>query len=208
MFTGIIASIGARLLGIGSMAKSAVASIPAKAWPYIIGAIASVALFFVHQHVAHKQLKAAFDAGYAKRVDEDAKAAAKVVGRVTAVTQPITQKLRTENDAQARDIHRAADAQRLRGPGAALCRDPTLAAGSGGREPASRPGDAAVARLPYPQWGQLIAMPFDDASRFAEQADLNRAEVLTWRSWYSQQWEAWEKLRSSSGASAQPSGSR
>jgi hypothetical protein len=81
------------------------------------------------------------------------------------------------------------------GPGAALCRDPALSAAAGGRQSAGGPGDAAVARLPYPEWSELIGVPFDDATRFAEQNDAYRDEVKSWHEWWPKMNAAWEKLR-------------
>jgi hypothetical protein len=46
---------------------------------------------------------------------------------------------------------------------------------------ASRPADAPMAKVPYPEWATLAAVPFDDTTAFAEQCDANRAEVISWR---------------------------
>jgi hypothetical protein len=74
---------------------------------------------------------------------------------------------------------------RVHGPGKAVCSGsiPATPAASGHVE-ASRPADASVAKVPYPEWATLAAVPFNDATGFAEQCDANRAEVIAWRTQY------------------------
>jgi hypothetical protein len=90
--------------------------------------------------------------------------------------------LRERNDADNRHITADGADLRLHGPGKAVCTG-TLAdaPAASGPDAASRPADASVAKVPYPEWATLAAVPFDDTTAFAEQCDANRAEVLSWR---------------------------
>jgi hypothetical protein len=90
--------------------------------------------------------------------------------------------LRERNDADNRNITADADDVRVRGPGKAVCPgsvNPAPAAS--GPVAASRPADAPMAKVPYPEWATLAAVPFNDTTAFAEQCDANRAEVISWR---------------------------
>jgi hypothetical protein len=194
-----------KLTGFGRGAKAAAGRIPAKVKLAIAGALLLVALFFVHQHFAHKALKAADEAGYARGVRVYQRALEIVHARAAARRQAfehssadISKEVRTNYENQTRSIAAGADALRVRGPGAARCGPVDRAgvpAGAGGRQVAGGPGDATVGALPGEARVELIAMPFPGAVGFAEQHDGFRAEVLAWRDWYGRQSKAWEQFR-------------
>lgn len=92
------------------------------------------------------------------------------------------------NDEENRRI--AGDAQSLRvsGPGKATCHAPPAAA-SGHEEGRGKP-DAPGPQVPS---ADSAAVPWPWLVTRAEQADLNRAEVLAWREWYRKLVEDWPK---------------
>jgi hypothetical protein len=153
----------------------------------------------VHQHVAHKHLKAADAAGYARARTEDAKVLAEFKKRALTAEangRQIAQEVRNRNETDNRNIHTAAADLRVHGAGAASCRRidyPAIPAASGGHGAASRPADAAVAQVPSGE--ELFGLPIDGAVSFAEDHDLDRAEVLSWRVWYKLEAAELEKLR-------------
>lgn len=187
--------LGARLMGV----RSALGKIPPKVWLAIGCAVALLLGVLWHQHYAHKHLKAADAAGYARARTEDAKALAEFKKRALAAEangRQIAQEVRNRNETDNRNIHAAADDLRVHGAGAASCRRidyPALPAASGGHGAASRPADATVAQVPSGE--ELFGLPIDGAVSFAEDHDLDRAEVLSWREWYKLEAAELEKLR-------------
>lgn len=111
---------------------------------------------------------------------------------LAAKAQALATDLRNRNNETNRRIAADADALRLRGPGRASCPGYPAPAASGHNAP-GRPGDAAVDRLPDQERLDLIALPFSGTVAFAEQCDLNRAEVLTWREYSAKLLKAWPK---------------
>lgn len=107
---------------------------------------------------------------------------------IQAKSEALAAKLREQNDETNRRIDGDARTVLVRGPGKAAC---PAARSEAPRQPLApgRPADAAVDRVPYPEWQQLIGLPFAGAVEFARQCDLNRAEVLTWRDNYQKQRE-------------------
>lgn len=107
----------------------------------------------------------------------------------TAETLNTERKARYAADLRA--IAASADALRLRGPGAAAaprCRPGAglaAAASAGGPDGPGRPADAPLAPLPDEE--PMAILPWAGVTRFAEQHDALRAEVLTWRAWYAEQ---------------------
>jgi hypothetical protein len=187
-----------------SGAKSTFAAIPPKVKLAIAGALLLVALFFVHQHVAHKHLKAADKAGYDRAKAEDAaelavahRQALDARAKAEAAAAEISRSTKEKNNAEARNIARDAGDLRLRGPGEARCRPidhSGVPTGGGGHVAASGQPDAAGPQVPA---DELAAVPWPWLVGRAEQADLNRSEVLSWREWYDRQFKAWEQMRSS-----------
>jgi hypothetical protein len=209
--SGLVAGIGARLAGSLILGKAkAVAGkgvgiltrIPKPVWEAVAVIGYLVALIALHQHYANAALKAADQAGYERRASEDAAALIELRNRAhTAETngKAISQDERSKNDAQVADIHRTADAIRLRGPGAASSGrvdHPALPAASG--EPQPAPGASGAAADPVPaadgpdplavvSWRWLVGT--------GEQCDIERAENVSWRGWYVRQSAEWAKLK-------------
>jgi hypothetical protein len=163
-------------------AKADIAAIPPKAKLAIAGVLLLVVLFFVHQHVAHKRLKAAHDAGYAQGVAETKAGYARAQAQANAAASARTSKLRKSSDEDIRHIDRSADAVQLRGPGKAVCPGPAIASGAAGRHRAAGGSvDAGLDPVPGDGGPALIALPFDDTVAFAREYDKLRSEALTWR---------------------------
>ncbi len=187
--TGLVAGVGVRamLASAGGFLKA----IPRQVWIGIVIIAALVAGVLYHHHIAHKALKAADAAGYARARAEDNAALAKAHDQALAdkkradlASAKITDLERQSNDATATDIRSRADALRLWRPAPAIHRgqgdNPGVPASPGGSEPTSGAGSPAAVTV---DWSWLVDT--------AESCDLNRAEVLTWRSWYSRQTKAW-----------------
>ncbi len=121
--------------------------------------------------------------GHAAGVKAEGDRIAAKAAVIKAKADKLAAELRSKNDATIRAIAGDADDLRVRGPGKAGCGSPA-AASSGRLVPPARPGDAPLAPLPYPEWNELIGLPFAPTVAFAEQHDLCRAEALNWRQWY------------------------
>lgn len=153
------------------------------------------AIFWWHNHAVSTAFdngrtegrESAFAEVEAKAKQVKAKADA-ITAKAEQLQTTITNEERTRADDEARHIAADADAlRRVRPSGALQCRpaDPARVPGSPGRQQApGRPGDAALVAV---DWQWLVDR--------AEQADLNRAEVLTWRGWYDRQRAAYEEWR-------------
>lgn len=194
--TGLVAGIGIKAVlgGAVSKAKAGFAAIPPKVKIALAIIIAVVILFFVHQHYAHKALKAQYTAGYTQRGLDDAAAAKKLKDQLDAATKKISDLERKKNVEAHQRVDRAADTLLLRGSGAAACRS-----GSGAASPAIRPDgptkpvDGQVARLPDAGGIDLIALPFPDAVSFARSHDACEVDKASWESWYKALQKAWPK---------------
>jgi hypothetical protein len=179
-------NIGKALL---ALLKRFFGSLNAQGW---IGLVVSVAL-------ALGWIGAAGDARHYKkqsdryeRLYRDEKAAVDEADRAAreaqATANQISKELKERNDAENRRIADTADAIRVSGPGKAACRaNPTR---TGGHDKAGGSGDATGSQVPA---DDRAAVPWPWLVAKAEQADLNRAEVLTWREWYKRLVAAWPK---------------
>jgi hypothetical protein len=180
-------------------AKRQAKSITPRGWLYIGGAVAIVG--GLTWHVLHersrfkKAVAAAYVQGTADYAAKVEKHARQINERVSALVGPINQAIRDRHNEELGRIRADAGAIVLRGPGKAECRDPAFAVSSGGRDATGGSANAAVDRLPYPQWSALLAMPLDDAARFGAQHDAYRDEVKSWHEWWPKMNSAWEKLR-------------
>lgn len=154
-------------------------SLTPRAWLHIAIVAAVVVGFFVHQHKARSFGKERFNAGVASEAAR-IEAKAREIERKAAA---LSEKSRKLNDETNRRIDDRARSLLVRGPGKAAC-SVSIPAASGGRVEASGSGNAPLARVPYPEWQQLIGLPFTSTVEFARLCDLNRAEVLTWRQWH------------------------
>jgi hypothetical protein len=172
----------------------------------ILIALAALALFFLHQWYAHRQIAAAYaegkTAGYQQRKAEDDKAFAaftKKAEAVTATMNKVTEEVRQHHDQDLRNNAARADAIVVRGAGKARCRQleaPAVPVSSGGHDGAA-PGhvDADMDSMPPDGGSELIAMPLDGAAGFAREHDDYASEVIAWRTWYPRMVEQWNKLR-------------
>lgn len=173
--------------------KAALGRIPRWAWI----AIAVVAILFVGSCVHSRKVKAFGEERYAAGVAyEQARLEAKakaIKAKADAASKKITEQLKARHDETVTVIYRDADALRVRGPGKAACPGyPGVSGGSGRSEPISGGADASGLGLPEQGWA---AVPWGWLVGEAENCDLNRAEVLTWREWYRLQSEAWAKIK-------------
>lgn len=100
----------------------------------------------------------------------------------------ISKELKARTDEENRRIAGDADSLRVSGPGKATCRPVT--GPSGQPKAGSGKPDAAGSEMP-PADG--AAVPWGWLVKRAEQADLNRAEVLAWREWYDRIAKEWPK---------------
>lgn len=180
-------SLGARLLGV----RKALAKVPAWAW------LAIAAALLAWWGVAHVRglIGDADGAGYDRAMTEVMvkserlkRQADELTATATTLQLQISNDERTRADEQARDIAADAAALRRMRPNAALRGGPACPATVPGA--ASRPeavGGRADASVVAVDWQWLVDR--------AEQADLNRAETLTWRSWYERQRAAYDQWR-------------
>jgi hypothetical protein len=182
---------GAVIRAIGSGIKAFFSALNWQGW---LGLIASLLL-------AWQLIGAASDARHwHKQSDQNAKQAETYKRQLDEETarsnaaeaagKRISEQLRKQTDEENRRI--AGDAQSLRvsGPGRAVCR-PAPAA-SGGSQAGRGNGNAAGPPLPP---ADSAAVPWPWLVQRAEQADLNRTEVLAWREWYRRLVESWPQTK-------------
>jgi hypothetical protein len=100
----------------------------------------------------------------------------------------LASKLRERNREEANRIVDDAGGMRLSGPGKARC--PGIPAGTGRPEAQPRKPDAPGPEVPP---DERAAVPWQWLVNRAEQCDLNRNEVISWREWHKQLTEAWPK---------------
>jgi hypothetical protein len=177
---------GLALGGAVLRAKSIFAAVPSFVWISLAGAVAAISAVLWHNHAVN----AAYNRGkadYAKQIEAKAEA---IKAATDQLTTNISTLIRDTNDVENRRIASDANSILLRGPGRASC--PVIPAAAGRSQPASGPAGAPISKLPYPKWDDLLAVRFPPAVAFAEQHDLNRAEVLSWRSWYDQESKAFK----------------
>lgn len=196
--------LGRTLQGVSTAGKAAgglLSRLPAKVWYVLIVIAAAWAAFHFGGNWYRSQIAAAekrgSDAAYAA-VEEQTLA---IRDKANSITAGISNVLRKQSDEDLRRIDRSANAQLLRGPGAAICADASgLAAAARGYDEARGTGDAPLDRVSYPAWESLIAMPFVGTIEFARLCDANRSEVLKWREGDAKQREAWTKLQAQGAA--------
>jgi hypothetical protein len=167
-----------------------IAELRARAW--MIGCLFCLALLCVQTirieglkiwplniHGLKADLKDAMDR--LDKIDRDAR-------KAQAAGKQISKDIRGKTDEENRRIAGDADAVRVSGPGKAVCR-PAPAA-PGGHDKASGKPDAPGPQVPP---ADSAAVPWPWLVQRAEQADLNRAEVLAWREWYDKLVASWPK---------------
>lgn len=173
-----------------ALMRSPLGAFLARFWKPLGIALALIAGFLWHQHHAHKMIADAESRGEQRG---EARAYASITKQATDLAEKadkIAKDLRTKTDANARDIADDSDALRLRGPGKASCSGPAPAA-TGGREQAGRPVDGGLPDLSGEQREPLVGLPNGEVDDFAEVCDLNRNEVLAWRTWYGRLTSSW-----------------
>jgi hypothetical protein len=177
-------------------------SIPPKVWIAIAAVALLVAACFLHGHQVKKAHDAAFaegaaaeDAKWQKRLDAEHAAALQWKAKADAAATKISQEERARHEDDLNSIAARADAQRLRGPGAAAAAPcgghgnaARVPAAPGGHVAADRSADAGVDRVPTDEG--LAIVSWDDLVDWAAAADGWRSEALTWRTWYPRQAEA------------------
>jgi hypothetical protein len=187
-------------MGLGAIlsgARAFLGKISPRTWLIIGCAVAAFIGFLAHQHYAHKALAAAEQRGEATAYANVEKQARALEAKANAVSQKIAADLKEKNREENARVAAAADAIRLRGPGAARCSGPAFipAAASGSQHPAAKAG-TAVDQLPDQAGIDLIGLPFAGAVTGAEDHDALLNEAQSWRTWYatfSAQWVKWQK---------------
>jgi hypothetical protein len=190
---GLAAKWGLDLLWgrVKTNARNDWAAIPPKARLWLIGTVVAIAAFLLHQHVAHVKLKNQYKDGYKQAQLDDAEKLKNANARIEALSAEIAADERKKFDEARTRIDEHATALQLRGPGKAVCTGPAPAAGGHEARPGTVP--AAVARVPYSEWEQLLGVPFPDAVAFAKQSDINAEELRRWHSWYDRLAATWPK---------------
>lgn len=171
-----------KLSPVGRILKS----IPRQVWI----ALAVVAILALGTCAHKRSVKKFGEEQYAAGVKAERDRAAKAVKKAETAGNAISKEIRSKSDEEARRINTSADARRVRGPGLARCAVPSAAASES--KPASGNGDASRLEVPA---RDSAAVPWPWLVDRAEQADLNRAEVLAWREWHQRLSEEWAKYR-------------
>jgi hypothetical protein len=183
--------------------------VPRWVWVALAIAAAVVALLIWHgrEVAAHDKnltakVIAARDAQWQARFDAMRKQAEAVRSKTEAAARKITQHLKDQHDEALRSNAAAARDLSLRGPGKAAAPvgcgpvdRPGVSAGAG--DPVGAGGTADIAASSLPPRDRLALVPWSWLVDQAQHADDSRAEVITWRNWYIDQAEAWEKYRAS-----------
>lgn len=188
-------------LGGWGLVKNALAKLPWWAW----AAIAVALIVGWHLHEDGKRLKRADAAGYVRAKAEDKAAIDKLTAHAKVLKQNVeslgakaAQALKEEHNAKIASVDRdVADIVRG-GPGKAGCRlidAPAAPAAASGREPANRPGNAPLDQVPDRGGSAFLALPLDDAVRFAGQCDILADEAAKWRVNDAKQRALWEQYR-------------
>jgi hypothetical protein len=71
---------------------------------------------------------------------------------------------------------------------------PAFPPAPGGRDPAAGSAGAPVDRVSYPEWEQLLAVPFSPTIDFAKGHDQCQVELKAYREWRKQLEALWTKL--------------
>jgi hypothetical protein len=209
MFAGLFAKLA--LGALWSRAKTNAVNdwhaVPPKARLWMIAAVALVAAFFIHQHVAHvkmaHRLADGFKAGYAKAVADDKAAIDKMRAAKTKAEQDgaaAANALKEAHNAKVTSVSSAVADLVRDGPGKARCGRidyPGLATLPSGQVTTSGTGTPAVDPVPAGGGPVLIAVPFTDFVRLSGQCDIIRDEVAKARMNDDQQRAIWDRYRKS-----------
>lgn len=158
-------------------------------------AAAVIAILALGSCVHSRKVKAFGEERFAAGVaHEQARITAKAK-KLEAEAVALASKLRSQNNAENRRIAGVADALRVRGAGKAACINPATP-GAGRRVAPTGNANASGPQVPTgdrESLSELAAVPWPWLVDRAEQCDLNRAEVETWRAWHKQLEEAWQR---------------
>jgi cell division protein FtsL len=181
---------GLPAIGLGAKLASATGFLPRlPRWLWILLAVVAAGAVGAiwHQHRTHATIAAA-----EKRGEDRAYAAVEAKAlKLAEQARSLAASIRSKTDDTNRRIAGDADAIRLRGPGKAAC--PVAApAATGGRIAPGGDANAPMDRLPDPERVDIIGLPFAGTVAFAEQHDLNRAEVIAWREYSAALQKAWK----------------
>lgn len=186
--------------------KRTVASIyrffPPWVWLTLLGVVLVLAFAYWHGlqvghalNDARKEGAKTADAAWQKRFDDMKVEAEEWRGKAESAQAKLSQEERLRHEAETRVITDRADDLRVRGPGKAqACPGPvdhsSVPAASGQPGAGGGQSDDGGRGVPPEDWA---AVPWGWLVNRAEQCDIDRSEVLTWRHWYSEQ----SKLRNS-----------
>lgn len=156
-------------------------------------ALAAALIFAFAVHWYNGRISAAEKRGEERAYANVAKQARELERKANALSARIATEMRKRNDEENRAIARAADALRLRGPGAARCAGPALLPASpGGHGTAPAGADAAGPGMPPEDraavpWGWLVSR--------SEEHDMLLAEARGWREWHARFTAEWAKWK-------------
>jgi cell division protein ZapA (FtsZ GTPase activity inhibitor) len=175
---------------LASKFAQALKRVPRQVWLVLAALLALACLVAWHQHIAHKAIADAERRGS----DKAYAAVAKKAQAVAATMEKLNADIRKLTDAKNRTIAADATALRVRGPGRALCTS-TASSPASGHQPPPGAADAPVGQVPNGGGTTLIAVPYDDLVAYAEQHDLDLAEIVAWRTGDEQQRAVVEKAK-------------
>jgi len=194
----MLSPVGGFIRGAGALARK----VPWQVWAAIAAVALIVAGTVYHGHKAHQAIDAAEKRGADREATRIAAQAIEIKRKADALNAAIAATIRSRTDEENRRIARDADDLRLSGPSKARASCPVAATGAGGHVTASGSGDAAGSGMLAED---RAAVPWPWLVQRAEQADLNRGEVLAWREWYRKMEEAWPKSDATAASNASPS---
>jgi hypothetical protein len=203
MFASFFGKIALGLLWSKAKAVSGWQALSPHAKKIVLGIVAAVVLFFVHQHFAHRALKNAATVAVAAEDARISKQALALKAKIDALTLQIATTERNRLNEENARIDRSADALLVHGPGKAACTlrsEPSAA--TGGPAPLGSEVGARLASVPNAGGASLIALPFNDAVTAFDHKDKDSAEVDSWHRWYNELLKAWPSLVTAASGSS------
>ena len=149
-------------------------------WQFVSLGLAGLCLLFYATGQGEKRGRIKAEARVVKLSDEARRANA-AKDRIERESVVISKQLREQHNEADRLTRSLADALRLSGPGQARTCAPSVPARPGGPVKAGAVPDVAGPDLPP---ADFAAVPWSWLTNRAEQHDILRTEVLTWREWY------------------------
>lgn len=180
-------------LAVVAKARSIAGSIPRQVWIGLAVLAVIAGGIWWHKHTVSNARKEGYAAGVKYEGERIAAKAKKIKDNADRISAGISDALRNRNNEENRAIARGADDLRLLGPGKAACpRNPGISSAARGSVPPGQGANAPASEVPVSDG--FAAVPWGWLVDNAEQCDLNRSEVLSWREWHRQQSEAWKKI--------------